>query len=242
VSLPSGQGDLYSRNKAVGAKLTRSVASRHVANSLITQLFDGDVLNVDGDRGNAAVGSVIRMSIVDETVGGEHKAVERLEVARVVSNLNAAVDIDDVIHTALHAFGIVVEGLFLAVSDDRIGKGDLQPTPGLSLLLPGLDLVGFYTLIGEQERFGEVVPRGVAAEVGHLRGVPACGVIVSVERRAEVGSALDDVTVGIQDGQAFGVEIEHRAPVGGGERRVNEVLAMGVYFEGLLAEHPWPAF
>src|SRR5258708_13110513 len=190
VSLPSGQGDLYSRNKAGGAKLRGRNAWRHVANSLITQLFDGDVLNVDGDRGNAAVGSVIRMSIVDETVGGEHKAVERLEVARVVSNLNAAVDIDDVIHTALHAFGIVVEGLFLAVRDDRIGKGDLQPTPGRSLLLPGLDLVGFYTLIGEQERFGEVVPRGVAAEVGHLRGVPACGVMLSVEPRAGAGSAL----------------------------------------------------
>ncbi len=123
-----------------------------MANGLITQLFDSDVLNVDGDRGgNAAVASVIRTPIVDETVGGEHKTVECLGIASVVSNRNAAVNIDVVIRTALHAVGIVVEGLFLAVSDDRVGKGDPQPAPGLSIFLPGVDLVGFYTWIGKQK-------------------------------------------------------------------------------------------
>ncbi len=84
--------------------------------------------------------------------------------------------------------------------------------------------------------------RIAAAEVGHLHGVPACGAIVSGERRAGVGALLDEVTAGGLDRQEAGVDVEHRAAVGGGERRVDEVLALCVEFDGLLAEQVGPAF
>ncbi len=118
----------------------------------------------------------------------------------------------------------------------------MQTAPGLSLLLPGLDLARLHAGVGEQERLGEVVPRGVATEVGHLHGVPGRRAIVAGERRAGVGALLDDVAVSGLDGEPFGIDVEHRDPVRGGERRVDEVLAACVHVEGLVRKHVRPAF
>ena len=125
---------------------------------------------------------------------------------------------------------------------DGCGEGDVQPAPGLSLLLPGLDLVRLYPWVGQQERGGGVVPHGVAAEVGYLHGVPTRGEIVSGKRCAGINPLLDDGAAGGLDRDPFGVDVEHQVAVGGGERRVNEVLAPCVEVNGLIDQQVGPAF
>jgi hypothetical protein len=79
-------------------------------------------VNVDGDRSNAAVGRSIGVSPVDAAAGREHQTAERLWVAAVVGDHRVAVDLDDVVHAALHAVGIVVEGLL-----GIVGGGGICP-------------------------------------------------------------------------------------------------------------------
>src|SRR5262249_20194386 len=101
----------------------------------------GDVVDVEGDGGQAAIRGAVGVAAVDAAAGGEGQAVEGLVALRVVRSL-APVGLDGVVQAAEQAVVAEVEDLFGAVGGDAGGEGGLQPTPGLAVLLPRADLAG----------------------------------------------------------------------------------------------------
>ena len=84
----------------------------------------------------------------------------------------AAQDVDAVVKPPQQPGVVEATGLPPGVGDDGVGVGDLQAAPGLAVLVPGLGFLGDEVGAGEEERFDEVVPVGLAREVGHLEVVP----------------------------------------------------------------------
>ena len=92
-------------------------------------------MDVEGDGGQAALGGVVGVAAVDAAAGGKGQAVEGLVALGVVRG-SATVGLGGVIKAAEQAVGAEVEDLLGAVGGDAGREGDVQPAPGLAVLLP----------------------------------------------------------------------------------------------------------
>ena len=125
---------------------------------------------------------------------------------------------------------------------DRGRECDGQTAPRLAGLLPRVDLFGFDVGIGEDEGGGEVVPHGVAREVGDLDGVPgrAAGVELGGERATRITALVEDVPAGIGDDDPLRVDAEAGLAPGDAKRGEGDLLAVRVEGHGRVGEDVGP--
>src|SRR5215472_399826 len=193
-------------------------------------------MDIERDGGQAAVGGAAGGAAVDAAAGGESQAVEGLVALGAVCDGVAGVDLGGVVEAAEQPVGAEVEDLLGAVGGDAGGEGDVQPAPGLAVLLPWADLGGLDAGVGEQERGGEVVPHSVAEEVADLQGIPWRVQVVADVGGAGAGPAVDGLAVGGLENDPFGVGVEGQALAGGGPGGEDGVLAADLDRQGLVQE------
>ncbi len=109
-------------------------------------------MDIERDGGHAAVGGAVGVAAVDAAAGGEGQAIEGLVAPGVVRDWVAGVDLGGVVQAAEQPVGAEVEDLLGAVGGDAGGEGDVQPAPGLVVLVPWASLASLDAGVGEQER------------------------------------------------------------------------------------------
>src|SRR5215813_12753780 len=124
--------------------------------------LEGDVLDVDRDRGHVQVHGAVRVAPEDAPPGGHDETAKGTVLGGVVRNERAAEDLGDVVQAPLEAVGVKVKDLPRVVGRHRGRKRDVQAAPRLPRLVPGRDLAGLDPRVCEYERRREVVPDRVA--------------------------------------------------------------------------------
>ncbi|EEF27314.1 conserved hypothetical protein [Ricinus communis] len=185
-----------------------------------------DLADGDGDHQRLRLVSQVGVAHVDQVAGRHADAVEGAVVVEVVHRRRAAADVDIVVVASQLAVLGKVEGLFAAVGGDAVRIAHLQPAQRLAAFLPRRQLLEREARLGKRERQRQVIPDGVADEVGQLRFAPWRLQAKAGERVARRGQRVDHRAVGGLDDGAL--RRDRGAAVRRTKRRVRGPLAVQV--------------
>ena len=119
---------------------------------------------------------------------------------------------------AKQAIGADIERLLNAVRGDVRRELHLETPPGLTLLLPRLNLGNIEPIQGQGERAGQIGPHRIACEVDQMQIIPRGFLGMSSESGKGIGAFLNDLSFVGLDRNALRSEI--RALVRKLERRI----------------------
>src|SRR6202011_1503380 len=135
-------------------------------------LADDDFVDVDAHRDGHGNGMPTLVATVHDPFHRDDDPSEFSVIVHVVRCRRSRGDVDLIVPAPQKSVGVDVQHLVGAVGTDALGVVHPEPTPCLTVLVPGTEFLGLHAGKGQGIGFGEVGPHRVAGEVGQLQHRP----------------------------------------------------------------------
>jgi len=154
----------------------------------------------------------------------------------VIGTASAAQHINSIIVPPHQPIGTKIGHLLTRMTGDVIGKGDLQASPSLAVLVPSLDLFGYKTRIGIEKWLSKIGPQRVRIKICSVKPIPGRFVDVARECSPRAVTALDHLARISFQNQS--VRREADMPVRRAKAAECRALPVNVGLVGRVSEQP----